>query len=537
MNDNEENTIVPMNDGINNDSQNNQSIFFYEVYDENIKKEIKEIENNKQEEIEDLKQIKIICSKCKHFPLLEFKNNNKINIICKCKTIVNFNIREFKQEYMAKRDIEILCKKHNQKFISYCCDCKQDICKKCLETNEHQNQTIQNYMIDKRIVEAIKNAIDDYKKKSDEERKKNSNEQKKISPDDECVIEILIVLIDYYNYNPNSIDYIEISCKNFMDTINNAYNFLDDFINHRNEKYNNIINANFNMTKEEKIINNRIDINTIEQEPDLIGQLVKIDISEQNFYDLRIFEGKHFTSLIVLKLEENNIYKIDSLMKADTFDLLDEFSLARNKIDDEELFKHIDKFNSQFPKLAFFNIYGNYLTDYNIFKKFGKLKLRKLYIGANRFEKNAIDEDIFFPNLDKEFGASNGVFNKKTIKYLSHLKFENLEEIYLQGNGLDSLDFLKYLNCKNLKVLWLYKNYIQEYKSILEYKEKYKNMEDINLKYNKINNIDDIKDFVAKFPNFKFLYLSGNPINLDYFEQNAKKKEIKQINDKLYLEL
>ena len=53
-------------------------------------------------------------------------------------------------------------------------------------------------------------------------------------------------------------------------------------------------------------------------------------------------------------------------MKAHTFDLLDEFSLARNKIDDNELFKHIDKFNSQFPKLTFFNIYGNYLTDYNI---------------------------------------------------------------------------------------------------------------------------------------------------------------------------
>jgi hypothetical protein len=537
MFENEEKTSVSINDGINNNSQNSQNDNFYEDFDENIKKEKKEFENNKQKEIEDLKQIKIVCPKCKHFPLIEFKNNNKIYIKCNCTETSFLNIREFKRIYMTKRDIVILCKKHNQKFISYCCDCKQDICKKCIETNEHQNQTIQYYIIDNRIIEAIKKAIDDFIKKRDEEMKKNSNEQKKTNPDDECVIEILIVLINYYNYDPNSIDSIEISCKNFMDTINNAYNFLDDFINHRNEKYNDINNANDIMTKEKKIINSRIDINTIEQEPYLIGQLVIIDISEQNFYDLRIFEGKHFTSLTVLKLEENNIYKIDSLMKADTFDLLDEFSLARNKIDDDELFKHIDKFNSQFPKLAFFNIYGNYLTDYNIFKKFGKLKLRKLYIGANRFEKNAIDEDIFFPNLDKEFGASNGVFNKKTIKYLSHLKFENLEEIYLQGNGLDSLDFLQYLNCKNLKVLWLYKNYIQEYKSILEYKEKYKNMEDINLKYNKINNIDDIKDFVAKFPNFKFLYLSGNPINLDYFEQNAKKKEIKQINDKLYLEL
>ena len=530
-----------MNDESNINIQNSQmSRNFYEQYDDMKEKEKKEIELNKQKEIDNLKNLKIVCPNCKRFPLLIFKNNNKINIICKCTTTDSYNIREFKQKYMTKGDIEILCEKHNHKFISYCCDCKQDICKKCIETNEHQNQIIQHYMIENRSrkIENIKKVIDDYEKKIDEEREKNSNEQKKTSPDDECLIEIFKVLIDYYNYRQNSIDSIEISCKNFMDTINNAYNFLDDFINHRNEEYNDINNANFNMTKEEIIINSRIDINTIRQEPDLIGQIVKIDISEQDFYDLTIFEGKHFTSLIVLKLEENNIYKIDSLMKADIFDLLDELSLARNKIDDDELFKHIDKFNSQFPKLSFFNIYGNYLTDYKIFKKFGELKeLRKLYIGANRFEKNAIDEDISFPKLDKEFGASNGVFNKKTIKYLSHLKFENLEEIYLQGNGLDSLDFLNYLNCKNLKVLWLYKNYIQEYRSILEYKEKYKNMEDINLKYNKINNIDDINDFVAKFPNLKYLYLSGNPINLDYFELNAKKEEIKQINDKLYLEL
>ena len=137
---------------------------------------------------------------------------------------------------MTNRDIEILCKKHNQKFISYCCDCMQDICKKCIETNEHQNQIIQHYMIENRSrkIENIKKVIDDYEKKIDEEREKNSNEQKKTSPDDECLIEIFKVLIDYYNYRQNSIDSIEISCKNFMDTINNAYNFLDDFIKNRN---------------------------------------------------------------------------------------------------------------------------------------------------------------------------------------------------------------------------------------------------------------------------------------------------------------
>ena len=78
MFENEEKTSVSINDGINNNSQNSQNDNFYEDFDENIKKEKKEFENNKQKEIEDLKQIKIVCPKCKHFPLIEFKNNNKI---------------------------------------------------------------------------------------------------------------------------------------------------------------------------------------------------------------------------------------------------------------------------------------------------------------------------------------------------------------------------------------------------------------------------------------------------------------------------
>ena len=145
MYDNEEE--YSMNDGSNIDAQNGQnSIDFYEVLDENIEKEKKENEINKKIEIKELTKIKIVCPNCKHFPLIKFKNNNKIDIICNCKKIKNFNIREFKQDYMTNRDIEILCKKHNQKFIFYCLDCNQDICEKCFETNEHQNQETQDYM-------------------------------------------------------------------------------------------------------------------------------------------------------------------------------------------------------------------------------------------------------------------------------------------------------------------------------------------------------------------------------------------------------
>jgi hypothetical protein len=342
-------------------------------------------------------------------------------------------------------------------------------------------------------------------------------------------------LIDYYYYDYRAYENNEIPCKNYMDTINNAYNFLDVLQNqnHRNEDNNFILNDS--KTEMKISYTSRMDLEKIEHNPKLLEQLIRINITEQNFYDLKIFEGKHFSALKELKLEENNIFTIDSLMKAGTFDLLDEFSLARNKIDDNELLKHLDKFGSKFPKLTFFNIYGNYLTDYNIFKKLtGLQELKKLYIGANKFEKNEIEEDIFFPKLE-EFGASDGVFNNNTIKCLSHFKFENLIEIYLQGNGLNSLNFLKYLNCKDLKVLWLYNNYIQDYKSMLNYD--FKKMEDINLKYNIINNIDDIIGFIKEYKFLKYLYLSKNPINLNYSEKKIKNKEIEKVNNNLILDL
>jgi hypothetical protein len=105
----------------------------------------------------------------------------------------------------------------------------------------------------------------------------------------------------------------------------------------------------------------------------------------------------------------------------------------------------------------------------------------------------------------------------------------------LQGNGLNTLNFLKYLNCKDLKVLWLYNNYIQDYKSMLNYD--FKKMEDINLKYNIINNIDDIIGFIKEYKFLKYLYLSKNPINLNYSEKKIKNKEIEKVNNNLILDL
>jgi len=280
---------------------------------------------------------------------------------------------------------------------------------------------------------------------------------------------------------------------------------------------------------------NIIELNDIEEKKDLIDKVIQINISEQNFYDLKIFEGKHFKNLIKLKLEENNINTIDSLMKADRFESLKELVLARNKINDDEVFKHIEKFNFQFPKLEFLSFYFNYLTDYNIFKKISKLReLKTLHLGSNKFEKNRIEEDIDFPNLEI-LGVSCGVFNDKTIKYLSHFKFENLKKLYLRGSNLSRLDFLGNISIKDIKVINLRDNNLSEYKSILNYG--FKKLKRLNLEGNKISNIDGLIDFIKEYKNLKKLFFSNNLINLSNSQIKEIKEKIKDINEELFLKL
>ena len=511
------------NDEENIENKNNDT--FYSTFDEDIEKEENEKKEEIKKKIEDLKNSKIICRKCSFTPEINFINNNLIDITCKCEIKRNYCTQNFRREYIVNKKEEkiyTLCQQHNLKFVKYCQDCEKDICSECLNINNHSPHSFNNYLLYKNKINAIKEVIDDFEKKTEEEKKND---------DAQYIIEIFIILIKYYS--KTLLEDIKYPCQYYINTIENAYNFLDDFKTNRNKNKSSILEQNNRKSEIEYFY--KIQLDKIEKNKTLSDTINIININGQNCYDLKIFEGKTFSHLIELHLEENNITNIDSLMNAGRFESLKELSFARNKINDDELLKHIDKFNYQFPKLEFLSFFLNDLTDYNIFKKVSELKgLKKLHLGSNRFEKNKIEEDIDFPNLEI-LGTANGVFNDKTIKYLSHFKFKNLKELYLQSNGLSSLNFLYTLNSKDLEVLWLLNNHLTEYKTI--FKCDFKNMKDINLRYNNIDNIDDLKDYIKKYNNLKYLYLSNNPLNLEHSKIREIKKKIKTINDNLMLDL
>ena len=154
------------NDEENIENKNNDT--FYSTFDEDIEKEENEKKEEIKKKIEDLKNSKIICRKCSFTPEINFINNNLIDITCKCEIEKNYYVQNFRREYIVNKKEEkiyTLCQQHNLKFVKYCQDCKTDICSECLNSRQHSNHSLKNYLLDKNKINAIKEVIDDFEKK------------------------------------------------------------------------------------------------------------------------------------------------------------------------------------------------------------------------------------------------------------------------------------------------------------------------------------------------------------------------------------
>ena len=125
------------------------------------------------------------------------------------------------------------------------------------------------------------------------------------------------------------------------------------------------------------------------------------------------------------------------------------------------------------------------------------------------------------PNII-EIGLNIGALNDETIRNISKFDFNNLKIIRLNGNGLHSLDFVKYLECKNLEQFYAQNNNITNYEPLT----KFKTLKIINLSKNPINNIEHLNDFINSFVQLEKLFLENTEI-----DKNNKKydKSIEKI--------
>ena len=159
---------------------------------------------------------------------LEDKDNlNSLKFEC-----INNHIKEISiNDYITQMDISKInsdiCNIHEDKYISYCLDCKMHLCNKCLKLREHINH--------------------------------NKNNIIEISPD-EVDLELIKDIINYYNKKINELENIvEGQLKKYREKLNNLINKVN---NNKDREIQKLIEkeANELNTNKNKYINDIINL-------------------------------------------------------------------------------------------------------------------------------------------------------------------------------------------------------------------------------------------------------------------------------------
>ena len=503
--------------------EKDELVDMYNDFDQIKEDIIKKKEEKKEKEKIKHKDDIIICKEYNNIPKIIFQNEQYLDIILdrnESGKTINTTIGKFINNYIVKGKEEekhyLKCHLHNEMYEKYCIDCKKDLCNECISLaieHKNNNHTLTPFRSNEisLLINEVEKKVKKYEQKiqeyisfksSENLEQENSiiskSDDLKNKNEEEKIIYLINLILKLYNDYP---------CQNLLESIESANDYLSN--PEKNKEKNSIYNSN--ISYEEKTI--QIDNWKMLKKNNNFENILGIDIKEQNLYNLNIFNDLYFPNLKILLLEENNIEDIGPLKYA-KFNNLVELSLARNKINDENA-KIIGECN--FPNLEFINIYFNYITNYSIFKELSKFKkLEKLFIGGNLFDEKTVNKsDIYeFPNL-LEFGARNGVFCESTIDTISQFKFNKLEILYLQSNNLHSLTkFIGIIQneCPDLKELWFYNNYFTEFFPIYNENGYFKNLKVIRLEKNKIDNIEKLKEFIEKFPGLR-MNLSNNKID------------------------
>ena len=252
-----------------------------------------------------------------------------------------------------------------------------------------------------------------------------------------------------------------------------------------------------------------------------VHSIIEINIKRNNFNDISELCKLDLINLEKLILPQNSISDIKPLINA-KFKNIKVIYLNLNKIGDDNI-PHL--FKLKFEKLEEFNLYYNNFTDHSIFEfKTGENEnnlpnLKVLFLGNNKIDwnlkKDKINNNYHFNNL-KTIGISCGLFDEKSISYITNFNFYNLEILFLSRNNIHSLSFIKNLELPNIKEFYINNLYIKEFYPLV----KYKTLEKIYLRENLIKNIDNLESFIKELPKLIEIDLERNDIDMNEEKNN-----------------
>ena len=482
---------------------------------------------------------RIICKNCYNFTQIIFNDNNTLNILCDCKKIENMKYNYFMRNYIVKNLIKneneskiivdnyCFCEIHYKPYHYFCQDCSRsynkicgrNLCEDCIrDKNLHSNHKIYSY--DNNLFDNVQN-IAKFIIKHDQKKILNNSENEQLYEHFNgkfeqflTILKMVLISSKYY------------FCYNIYNTIISANNYLDKLQKGYLKSNKNEIILVQKDVNQKQLINIKEKKEFIYIKNNKYHEKIKsIEIIKNNFNDISILNNTNLIILETLSLPDNNIKDISPLqnMKAPN---LKNLNLSTNKLTDDNI-SIIN--NMDFPNLIFINFARNYFHNYEIFKYFNKFKqLDTLYIGTNKFNIFDINDKYDMRNF-KEISLSKGVFSDLSINIISNFNFQNLEELHLSGNNLSSLDFVKNLNCINLKYFCGYSNNFKDFLPLI----KFTNLTNIYLQNNPINDISKLNKFVFKLKCLSLLDLSETLIeksktNMEIID---KAKEINEEKD------
>lgn len=477
-------------------------------YNKNLKKGLDKFYKSES------KNIIYLCKNCSSSILINKINYdiNRFKIFMECHCLClrrkNITIKDYIDNFEEEENIDeinndqitivnsLKCYLHKTEFSYFCIDCEMDLCLNCIG-EIHPNHTLITFdyaHIENRIKEikdlidlnnkVDKNTIKEKIKKSDFKIKEIDNHSKKE------LVNLFEKLGVFYSYYP---------CNNILKSIENIYNFclnIKDFITESNP------DDPIDLAKEKKIRFPR-DLKNI-SENDKITSIIMIDKGIANLNGLKSYYD--LSKLEIIRIQKDNIMDLSVLLNFDNLDNLKILDFEENKLTEEnsEVFSTLKA-----PNLEFLDLFGNNFTTFATLKYLNRFKkLTKFFFGNNLINDKNCEEEYDCSNIN-EMGLSIGVFSEESIKRLSKFKLDNLSILYLNGNNIRSLEFLKDVRCDKLEEIWLMNNYIEDFSQLV----KFKNLKIINLKDNKIKDISKLDEFVKEFTELKRIIISKNKID------------------------